>query len=100
MTQPFFDILGCRVDIGEIVAVAFPDGSSADLRIGKVISFIEKPQPDRFNRNTQTYHQMPPELKIEIEWDQARTGGWVPDKPTKIRPDKSRFIKVPAYPVI
>jgi hypothetical protein len=93
-TSPVLDILGNPLDIGDKVAVAFPDGrSSAKLRVGEILSITETPT-ERFNRNLGTYVPGPPLVKVELKWDKALSGGYVPDKPTKTENIRGRFMKI------
>jgi hypothetical protein len=93
-TQPVLDIVGTPLDIGDTVAVAFPDGrSSAKLRVGKILSITETPT-EVFNRNLGTYGPGRPIIKVEFEWDKALSGGYVPDKPTKTEHIRGRLLKI------
>lgn len=95
MSTIFLDHFGSRIDIGDTVAVAFPEGrSSARLRVGKVLSFYEKEQPTSIDYRTKMPVQRPPIRKIEVEWDKSLSGHYAPDKPTKIELASYRFIKI------
>lgn len=95
MTFKFFDIFDQPLEVGDRVAVAFPAGrSSAVLRIGRVHSYYEKAQPDRWNHREQRHIEQEPIRKIVIEWDEEASGGYTPDKPTKVELQRYRFMKV------
>lgn len=95
MTVKFSDIFDQPLEVGDRVAVAFPDGrSSAVLRIGKVHSFYEKLQPDRWVHREKRYIEQPPIQKIVIEWDDEASGGYTPDKPSKVELARYRFMKI------
>lgn len=93
-TQPVLDILDQPLDIGDKVAVAFPDGrSSAKLRVGTILSITEK-ATEIYNRNLGTYGPGRPIITIEFEWDKTLSGGGVPDKPTKTERIHGRLLKI------
>ena len=95
MSTPFLDIFGALIDVGDTVAVAFPEGrSSARLRIGKVLSFYEKEQAPYWDYRTKMHTPRSPIRKIEVEWDKSHSGVYSPDKPTKIELASSRFLKI------
>lgn len=95
MTIQFTDIFDQPLEVGDTVAVAFPAGrSSAVLRIGKVHSYYEKLQPDRWNHYEQRHIEQPPVRKIVIEWDDEVSGGYTPDKPSKVELARYRFMKI------
>lgn len=87
-------MFGAQIDIGDKVVVAFPLGNSATLRVGKVESFYETPQPPYWDRHTDTHTPRPADRKVVIDWDR-NFGGWgTPDKPSKVRLDSERFLKI------
>lgn len=88
------DILGHDLNIGDEVAVAFPSGSSAALRVGKIIGITEKPT-EIYNHHLKAKFPGPPKTEIEIEWDKEKSGGYLPDKKsTKLANTSGRFIKI------
>jgi hypothetical protein len=88
------DILGNVLAIGDEVAVAFPSGNSATLRVGKIIGLTEK-ETQRWNYSLQAYFPGPPSVSVEVEWDKAKSGGFLPSKKaTKIESTSGRFIKL------
>lgn len=90
----FKDILGNELAVGDEVAIAFPDhGSSAYLRVGKIINVVEK-ETEIWNRDLKAYFPGPPTYSLEIDWDRSRSGGSVPDKATKIKFPSGRMIKI------
>lgn len=93
-TQPVLDILGRPLDIGDTVAVAFPEGrSSAYMRVGEILSITET-ATEVYNRNLGTYGPGRPIIKIEFKWDKQLSGGSVPDKPTKTENIRGRLMKI------
>jgi hypothetical protein len=95
MTAPITDILGNQLDVGDEVAVAFPNGrSSAELRVGEIISFTEK-ERDIWNPSLRAWFPGPPIIQIEIKWDKDRSAGYsVPEKPTKLKDHQGRMVKI------
>lgn len=88
------DILGNSLAIGDEVAVAFPSGNSACLRVGKIIQFVEK-ETTIWNYHLQAYFPGPPSFSVEVEWDKAKSGGFLPSKKaTKLTETSGRFIKL------
>ena len=94
MKSAIQDILGNTLAIGDEVAVAFPSGSSAALRVGKVIGLFEK-ENEIYNYHLKAYFPGPPIFQIEIEWDKDKSGGYLPDKKsTKLDRTSGRIIKL------
>lgn len=94
MSRTVHDILGNELKVGDEVAVAFPSGSSAKLRVGKIVGFTEKPT-EIYNYNLGTTFPGPPKFEIEVEWDKVKSGGYLPSKKsTKLENTSGRFVKI------
>jgi hypothetical protein len=87
------DLLGSPLDLGDEIAVAFPDGSSgAELRIGSILQIIEKPT-ERWNRDLRAYFPGPPSYTLEIKWDKDKSPYGTPVKSQMNRPG-GRILKL------
>lgn len=87
------DILGQPVEIGDEICMAFPSGSSAEMRIGKVTGITER-ETERWNYNLQAYFPGPPAYSLVVEWDKDKSPYGVPEKPTKIKETHGRILKI------
>lgn len=94
MNATFTDILGNELAVGDEIAIAFPDGgSNAYLRVGKIIGVSSK-ETQIYNRHLNAHFPGPPLVTLEVEWNRGKSGGSVPEKPTKIKYPKGRMIKL------
>lgn len=93
MNKGFTDILGKPLAEGDEICMAFPNGSSAIMRVGKITGVTER-ETERYNRNLGTYFPGPPEYSLVVEWDENRSPSWVPEKPTKIKETGGRILKL------
>lgn len=93
MNGQFEDILGQSIRVGDEVAVAFPSGNAARLRVGTILGIFERPT-EIWNHNLRAYFPGPPTHSIEVKWDQKRSGTGVPDKPTKLSETQGRVLKL------
>jgi hypothetical protein len=82
--EAFIDKRGDRVEIGDVLVVGFRSGSSADVRVGRVVAFS-----DQANSYSLTERQP----LIELEWEIAKSGrrSYAP-KTSKIFADNGRFV--------
>jgi hypothetical protein len=93
MTHQFTDILGNALSVGDEIAVAFPEGrSSAELRIGKIATVIEK-ETEIWNRNLNAYFPGPPTYTLEVEWYTNKSPYGTPKKSKMQRP-AGRILKL------
>lgn len=65
------DTRGTLVIAGDLIAAAFTSGNTPYLRIGRVLSYLEKLDYSKIAS------------KLEVEW--LFGSGYIPDKPTKIQ---------------
>lgn len=87
-------MFGSPIDVGDRVVVAFPLGTSATLRVGKVESFYETRQDPYWDYQSGAYIPRPSSYKVVVDWDRD-FGSWgTPDKPSKVKLDSERFLKV------
>lgn len=92
--QPFTDVFGKPLAIGDEITMAFPNGrSSASLRFGKITNILEK-DTEVWNRDLRAYFPGPTEYTLVIEWDATKSPSWVPEKPTKIKETFGRILKL------
>lgn len=73
--------------------MAFPSGSSAELRVGKIIGITEQ-ETQRWNPNLKAYFPGPPHYTLLVEWDANKSPYSVPEKPTKIKETRGRILKI------
>jgi hypothetical protein len=93
MTHSFKDILGNDLAVGDELAVAFPSGNTAELRVGTILSITEKPT-EIWNPNLRAYFPGNSTYSMEIKWDKAKSAYGVPDKPTKMNRTHGRILKL------
>lgn len=81
--EAFIDKRGNRVEIGDLLVVGFRSGSSADIRVGRIVSFTD--QASGYGNNRQPL--------IELEWEIEKAGrrSYAP-KTSKIYADNGRFL--------
>lgn len=80
MEPEYFDLRKKKVTIGDMLAVAFRSGNTAELRVGTIIGFGSRKA---------SYSTNPVPL-IEIEWD-PEIKGWGPEK-SKIEANNGRYL--------
>lgn len=93
MQNTWFDLFDKRLEVGDTVAVAFPSGSSAVHRIGKIVGFPTRYVAGPYNRQTRLQDPGYDEILVEIEWD-TELSQWAPAKSKMQNSDKYRFIKL------
>ena len=81
--EAFVDKRGDRVEIGDLLVVGFRSGSSADVRVGRVVAFTD--QASAYSSGRQPL--------IEMEWEIEKAGrhSFAP-KTSKIYADNGRFV--------
>lgn len=81
--EAFIDKRGERVEIGDVLVVGFRSGSSADVRVGRVVAFTD--QASAYGSERQPL--------IELEWEIEKSGrrSYAP-KTSKIFADNGRFV--------
>jgi hypothetical protein len=81
--EAFIDKRGDRVEIGDVLVVGFRSGSSADVRVGRVVAFSDQAGAYRSDRQP----------LIELEWEIEKSGrrSYAP-KTSKIFADNGRFV--------
>jgi len=81
--EAFIDKRGDRVEIGDVLVVGFRSGSSADVRVGRVVAFSDQAGSYRTDRQP----------LIELEWEIEKSGrrSYAP-KTSKIFADNGRFV--------
>lgn len=78
------DLQGVDVRVGDRIAYAATDGRSGGLRLGRVLAIVEAQQADWRG-------ELDVKLRVEVE---ASTGYGAPDRPTLIRAEFKRFVKL------
>lgn len=81
--EAFVDKRGNRVEIGDILVVGFRSGSSADVRVGRIVGFSDQAGSYRSDRQP----------LIELEWEIEKSGrhSFAP-KTSKIFADNGRYV--------
>ena len=81
--EAFIDKRGNRVEIGDLLVVGFRSGSSADIRVGRIVAFTDQANPYGNERQPM----------IELEWEIEKAGrrSYAP-KTSKIFADNGRFL--------
>lgn len=93
MNGQFKDILGNVLYVGDEIAVAFPSGNTARMRVGTIIDITEEPS-EIWNPNLRAYFPGPPTYSIKAKWDQEKSSCRVPDKATKLSETQGRILKL------
>lgn len=81
--EAFIDKRGNRVEVGDLLVVGFRSGSSADIRVGRIVAFTD--QASAYSSERQPM--------IELEWEIEKAGrrSYAP-KTSKIFADNGRFL--------
>ena len=81
--EAFIDKRGNRVEVGDLLVVGFRSGSSADIRVGRIVAFAD--QASGYGDDRQPM--------IELEWEIEKAGrrSYAP-KTSKIFADNGRFL--------
>jgi len=89
--EAFIDKRGNRVEIGDLLVVGFRSGSSADIRVGRIVAFTD--QASSYSNERQPM--------IELEWEIEKAGrrSYAP-KTSKIFADNGRFLIIEKAEVI
>lgn len=91
------DLVGNEVKVGDEIAMAFTEGrSSATLRVGIITEYTVK-ETEHYNYHLGTTVPGDDIVKIMVEWNKDKSGAtWsLPEKPTLVRYDSDRIIKLP-----
>lgn len=80
--EAFIDKRGNRVEVGDLLVVGFRSGSSADIRVGRIVAFAEQ---------AGGYDGRQPMIELEWEIEKAGRRSYAP-KTSKIFADNGRFL--------
>jgi len=93
--NPFVDIYGVELKVGDKLAVAFPGStnSSPVLRLGTVIAFGNRKETTRWDSKTKDVVTIPGDPTMEMEWDITHKV-YGPEKSKLVDQSTKRYIKI------
>lgn len=91
MQQPLLDILDQPLNVGDKIAFAATADRTGVMRLGTILEIIEK-ETEVWSRAINKRVPGPPEYFFKVDWSLGR---WKPEKPSRIRADKSKLLRLP-----